>query len=373
MHKIEMVDLKRQFNRLRIELESAVLSSIHGGQFINGSNTQTFAKNLAKYNEVKHCIPVANGTDALQIALMSLDLKKGDEILVPAFTYVATAEVIALLGLKPIMVDCNTDDFNINIQSLIKNIKPKTRAIVPVHLFGQSCEMDEIMEIAKKNQLFVIEDNAQSIGAKYKNKIRTGAIGDIACTSFYPSKNLGAYGDGGAITTNNDDLAEKIKAIANHGQSKTRYYHDTIGVNSRLDDIQAAILNIKLDYLDNFIERRQKAAELYDRNLKGIKNIIIPKRAEHSNHVFHQYTIQVKGEKREALQMFLNEKGIPNMIYYPVPLYKQKAYSHYVKKNFKLKNTEKMCNSVLSLPMHTELEETQIIYICNAIRSFYKS
>jgi len=371
MHKIEMVDLKRQFNRLRIELESAVLSSIHGGQFINGSNTKSFAANLAQYHNVKHCIPVANGTDALQIALMALNLKRGDEILVPAFTYVATAEVIALLGLKPVMIDCNRDDFNINIPSLKKNIKRKTRAIVPVHLFGQSCAMDEIMEIAKAHGLFVIEDNAQSIGAVYNNKKKTGTIGDIGCTSFYPSKNLGAYGDGGAITTNNDDLAEKIRAIANHGQSKTRYYHDMVGVNSRLDDMQAAILNIKLEYLDNFIERRQAGAALYDKHLKSIKNIIIPKRAKHSTHVFHQYTIQVKDGKRDTLQEFLSSKNIPSMIYYPVPLYKQDAYKNTVKANFKLKNTEQMCSSVLSLPMHTELDEEQIIFISKAIREFF--
>ena len=343
--------------------------------FIGGPTVQSFSENLEKYLKVKYVIPCANGTDALQIALMSLELSPGDEIILPAFTYVATAEVIALLGLRPVMVDVELDTFNINVSEIEAAVTTKTRAIVPVHLFGQIADMEAIMAIAEKYNLYVIEDNAQAIGADYtfSNGIlkKGGTIGHIGCTSFYTSKNLGFYGDGGAIFTNSDTLGKKIQMIANHGQSR-RYYHDEIGVNSRLDAVQAAVLNIKLPLLDSYCQRRIYAADYYDSALTNVDGLIIPKRAKNSTNVFHQYTLQIKNGKRDELGEYLKERGLSNMIYYHFPLYKQLAYAKYSTENFEIANTEQLCDIVLSLPMHCEFTDEQLKYITEAVISYFK-
>lgn len=376
-----MVDLKNQYLKIKQDIDEAVISTIESTEFINGRIVHTFQTNLEHYLGVKHVIPCANGTDALQIALMALDLQAEDEIILPAFTYVATAEVIALLKLKPILVDVDINTFNISIESIRKAINPKTKAIVPVHLFGQCAAMEEIMNIAKEHNLFVIEDTAQAIGADYifsdNSRKKAGTIGTIGCTSFFPSKNLGCYGDGGAIFTNDTQLAQKMRMIANHGQSK-RYYHDIIGVNSRLDSIQAAILNIKLPYLDAYCDARRKAADYYDAAFKNIPEIITPQRFEKSTHVFHQYTICIKSDKsdicnkRDKLKEYLEENNIPAMIYYPVPLHHQEAFKNYPAKEEDLKNTLQLCNEVISLPMHTELNENVLEKIVCAIKAFFK-
>lgn len=372
---IPMVDLKTQYHNIKDEVDAAIIECVNSTWFIGGPNVQSFKENLAKYLDVKHVIPCANGTDALQIAMMALDLKPGDEVILPAFTYVATAEVIALLGLKPVMIDVEMDTFNIKVDEIEAAITPKTKAIVPVHLFGQIADMNAIMNIAKKHNLFVIEDNAQAIGADYTFSDGTvkkgGTIGHIGCTSFYPSKNLGCYGDGGAIFTNDDTLGKKIQMVANHGQSR-RYYHDEIGVNSRLDAVQAVVLNIKLPLLDGYCERRNYAANYYDAAFAKIDGLTIPKRAENSTHVFHQYTLQVANSKRDELGEYLKEKGISNMIYYPVPLYKQLAYAKYSPEAFELPNTEQLCDTVLSLPMHSEFTAEQLQYITAAVTSFFE-
>jgi dTDP-4-amino-4,6-dideoxygalactose transaminase len=372
--KIQMVDLKTQYRRIKTEINEAIIEVIESAAFINGPKVKEFQANLEAYLGVKHVIPCANGTDALQIALMALGLKPGDEVIVPSFTYVATAEVIALLQLKPIMVDVRSDTFDISAEIIEKAITPKTKAIVPVHLFGQCCEMEGILSVAERHNLFVIEDNAQAIGSDYTFKNgsskKAGTIGHIGTTSFYPAKNLGAYGDGGAIFTNDKALSEQIRMIANHGQSK-KYSHSVIGCNSRLDSIQAAILDIKLKYLDDYAHRRNKVADYYDSALKELNGIQIPYRHENSNHVFHQYTILVKNGKRDALRQYLNERGIPTMIYYPVPLNKQKAFEHYVDKALKLPVTEMLCDSVLSLPIHTETNDGLLKFITEAVKSFY--
>ncbi|WP_246113225.1 DegT/DnrJ/EryC1/StrS family aminotransferase [Segetibacter aerophilus] len=369
--KIVMVDLVRQYEKLEDEINSTVIRCLKESAFINGPEVKEFEKSLANYLDVDHVIACANGTDALQIALMALDLKPGAEILVPAFTYVATAEVIALLGLTPVLVDVNIDDFNIDTESLTRYITKKTKAIVPVHLFGQSANMEKLMLIAKENNLFIIEDNAQAIGSDYTfsncTKKKSGTIGHIGCTSFFPSKNLGCFGDGGALMTNDDALAAKIRMIANHGQKK-KYYHSIIGVNSRLDTLQAAILSIKLRHLDEYIRARNDAAELYDSLLKDISDVEIPKRLLYSTHVFHQYTLKIKKGKRDLLQKVLQEQDIPSMIYYPVPLYKQQAFSKYFG-GAALPNTETLCTEVLSLPMHTELKKEAITHISEIIKS----
>lgn len=371
---INMVDLKGQYEPLQEEIDNAVLEVIRSAYFIGGPKVQSFKENLGAYLGVKHVIPCANGTDALQIALMALDLKPGDEVIVPAFTYVATAEVIGLLGLTPIMVDVDADTFNTTEQLVEAAITSKTKAIVPVHLFGQSTDMEPLMKLAEKHNLYVIEDNAQAIGADYSysdgTKKKTGTIGHIGCTSFYPSKNLGAYGDGGAIFTNDAELAAKIQMVANHGQVK-RYYHDVLGVNSRLDAIQAAILDIKLKHLDTYHHARQKAADFYDKNLSSVKELSIPVREQKSTHVFHQYTLRVKNGKRDELQAFLQENGIPSMIYYPVPLYKQKAFAKYWDGK-ELEVTELLSDEVISLPMHTELTEEVLTYICEKVKEFFQ-
>jgi len=329
--KIEMVDLKGQYAKIQDEIDKAIIESIRSANFINGPAVSEFSKSLSEYLGGAYVIPCANGTDALQIAMMSLGLQPGDEVIVPSFTYVATAEVIGLLGLIPVMVDVDPYHFNITPEKIEKAVTSKTKAIVPVHLFGQCADMEPIMEFAKSKGLHVIEDTAQAIGAKYTfstGEIKhAGTIGDIGCTSFFPSKNLGCYGDGGAIYTQNQELAEKIKMISNHGQEK-KYVHKYIGVNSRLDTIQAAILNIKLKYLDEYSNSRNIAAEQYDRLLAGVKNLQIPVRSNKSTHVFHQYTLIIKDNKRDALKQYLEEKNIPAMIYYPIPLNEQEAYKN---------------------------------------------
>ena len=370
---IQMVDLKGQYNKIKTEIDDAIQTTINETRFIGGEPVLQFSQNLSKYLGTTHIIPCANGTDALQLALMALGLSQGDEVLVPAFTYVATAEVIALLGLKPIMVDVDLDTFNIKIEGLQSRVTENTKAIVPVHLYGQAANMEPLLRFSKENNLFVIEDNAQSIGGTYKQGStsgKTGTLGDIGTYSFFPSKNLGCYGDGGAISTNNIDLAAKLKMIASHGQAK-KYYHEVVGINSRLDSLQAAILNVKLKYLDDYITSRQKAATYYDAHLSSVDHIIIPVRNKACNHVFHQYTLRILNEKRDELKLYLSENGIPSMIYYPLPLYKQKAYQNYVSDDFELHNTEQLCKEVLSIPMHTELGHKSQDYIIQKIKSFF--
>lgn len=368
-----MVDLNGQYKKIKSEIDNAVLESIASTAFINGPPVTQFQAALEQYLEVKHVIPCANGTDALQIAMMAHDLKPGDEVIVPAFTYVATAEVIGLLGLTPVMVDVDADTFNVTAENIEAAITKRTKAIVPVHLFGQSCDMEPIMSVAEKYGVFVIEDNAQAIGADYTysdgSKKKTGTIGHVGCTSFFPSKNLGCYGDGGAMCTNDDALAEKLRMIANHGQTE-RYYHGLIGVNSRLDSIQAAILNVKLKRLDEYCSARQKAASSYDHAFSAIDELQVPQRQLNSTHVYHQYTLQVANGKRYELQKHLENNRIPSMIYYPVPLYRQKAYEKYVSPDYSLPVTEKLSDRVLSLPMHTEMDEELLNHITHSVCSF---
>ncbi|MAM04496.1 MAG: transcriptional regulator [Flavobacteriales bacterium] len=372
MKKIPMVDLYGQYFKIKEEIDSAVLDCMSSTNYINGPQVEKFSIEFKNYLNAKYVIPCANGTDALQIALMSLDLKPGDEIICPAFTYVATAEVIALLGLTPVMCDVDSQTFNVTKENIEPLITKKTKVIVPVHLFGQSCQMKEIVELAKSYNLYIIEDNAQSVGADCflnDSKIKTGTIGDIGTVSFFPSKNLGCFGDGGAIITNNEILAKKIKMIANHGQLK-KYYHQVVGCNSRLDSIQASILSVKLKYLDDYILSRNKMAKIYDNELCDINEIKLPYRSKFSSHVFHQYTIQVNS-RRDELQSFLLSNNIPAMIYYPVPLYRQKAYTQYVKSDFCIKNVDDLCNKVLSLPIHTEIENSHQDYIIDKIKYFF--
>lgn len=372
---IQMVDLKSQYLHIQEEIDQAIKEVLLSSRFIKGPKLQQFEANLASYLGVKQVIGCANGTDALQIAMMALGLRPGDEVIVPAFTYVATAEVIGLLGLQPVMVDVDPNDFNTTAALISKAISPKTKAIVPVHLFGQSSPMEEIMLLAKEHGLYVIEDNAQAIGATYtfanQQTQKAGTIGDIGTTSFFPSKNLGCYGDGGALFTNNEELAAKIRMVANHGQSK-KYYHSVIGVNSRLDAIQAVILDVKLKYLDQYIQARQKVAAAYDAAFSTIPQLQIPKRRTDSTHVFHQYTLLTKGINRDDLKSYLNEKGIPSMVYYPVPLYQQEAFRPFVAKKMHLMNTEMLCNTVISLPIHTEMEEGTLQYIIEQVSAYFK-
>jgi len=376
MKKIQMVDLKGQYKKIQSQINNSIENVINSTAFINGPEVKSFQNNLEKYLDTKHVIPCGNGTDALQISLMSLDLNPGDEIITPDFTFIATAEVIAFLGLKPVFVDVEPGSFNISADSIKKSLSTKTKAIVPVHLFGQCANMTEINNIAKENNLFVIEDTAQALGAEYlydnglKNK--AGTIGDIGTTSFFPSKNLGAYGDGGAIITNSDDLAKRIRYIGNHGMGK-KYYHDSIGVNSRLDSIQAAILNVKLNYLDEYNRSRQKAASFYDEAFQNLENITIPYRNKFSTHIFHQYTILTNPELRDPLRNHLAQNDIPSMIYYPVPLHRQKAFGSYRFDNKMFPVTINLCQRVLSLPMHTELETEQLNYIVNHVINFFNN
>lgn len=365
-----MVDLKSQYEKIKTEVDAGIQEVIDSTNFIKGGKVVDFQHNLEKYLNVKHVIPVGNGTDALQIALMALGFQPGDEIITPTFTFIATAEVVALLGLTPVVVDVDPDTFNISIDSVQKAITPRTKAIVPVHLFGQNADMEALIEIAREFDLKIIEDACQSIGSVYTfsdgRQVQSGCMGDIGCTSFFPSKNLGCYGDGGAIFTNDDFIAGKIRAVANHGMV-VRYHHDLIGVNSRLDSMQAAILDVKLKHLDQYIVARQQAADYYDKAFSGCEKITVPFRNEKTTHVFHQYTLKLDGVDRTALQKKLLELGIPAMVYYPVPLHMQKAYNNSRYKEGDFPVAEMLCSCVLSLPMHTELDEEQLEYITKSI------
>ena len=361
-----MVDTHTQYQKIKTEVDQAVIGVLESSAFINGKPVQTFASNLSAYLGVKHTIPCGNGTDALQIAMMALGLQPGDEVITPSFTYIATTEVIALLRLTPVFVEVDPETFCIDPAAIEKAITPRTRAIVPVHLYGQAAPMEEIMAIAAKNNLYVIEDNAQALGADYTFsdgvKKKTGTIGHIGCTSFYPSKNLGAYGDGGAIFTNDDELARQLKMIANHGQSR-RYYHDVVGCNSRLDTIQAVVLDIKLSHLDEYATARRAAADFYDQAFRGNDKIRVPARAPWSHHVFHQYTLVLEGIDRDALSQYLAEKGIPSMIYYPVPGHRQKMFEQSGIPAKEMPVTDWLTSRVISLPIHTELDQEQLEYI----------
>lgn len=373
MKEIRMVDLKGQYEEIKEEIDNVIQEVIDSTAFINGPAVNRFRENLENYLGVKHVIPCANGTDALQVSMMGIDLKQGDEVITTSFTFIATVEVIALLGLTPVLVDVEPDTFNISPDAIRKAITPKTKAVVPVHLFGQSADMDEIMLVAKEYNLFVIEDACQAIGATFTDKNgrsrAAGTIGNIGCTSFFPSKNLGCYGDGGAIFTNDDKLAEKLRIIVNHGMT-VRYYHDLVGVNSRLDAIQAAVLDVKLKRLDEYNKKRSEAADAYNKAFNDHQGIITPVKSSKSTHVYHQYTIIVDENKRDGLHKHLLEMKIPNAIYYPVPLHMQKAYidPRYRPGDFPV--TEKLSKTVLSLPMHTELDNEQIEYITGAVINY---
>jgi dTDP-4-amino-4,6-dideoxygalactose transaminase len=368
-----MVDLKGQYEKIQSEIDNAVLNTIRSTAFIGGPEVKSFQEELERYLDVKHVIPCANGTDALQIAMMALDLQPGDEVITASFTYVATAEVIALLKLTPVLVDVDPHTFNIDLKAIEKAITPKTKAIVPVHLFGQCADMEPVLALAKKHNLFVIEDTAQAIGAKYTfsdgRTVSAGCMGNIGATSFFPSKNLGCYGDGGALFTNDDELAKKMRMIANHGQV-VRYYHDVIGVNSRLDAVQASILRVKLRHLDAYSEARNKAAAFYDQAFSSTEQLTTPVRANNSTHVFHQYTLVADGIDRAGLVEFLAGRGIPAMIYYPVPLHMQKAYTDARYKEGDFPITESLCKNVFSLPMHTELTDEQLDFITASVKEF---
>lgn len=371
--KIQMVDLRGQYLRIKSEVDSAIERVLLGSAFIQGPDVREFAQALSAKNQNAHVIPCANGTDALQIAMMALDLKYGDEVILPVHTYVATAEVIALLGLTPVFIDVDASTFNIDVNQIESKITLRTKAIVPVHLYGQCADMEPILRIAKTHNLFVIEDVAQALGAEYKFADgivqKAGTMGVIGTTSFFPSKNLGAYGDGGAILTHDSALAEKMQMIASHGQ-KVKYHHDVIGINSRLDTLQAAILNVKLKYLDEYTRKRNEAANFYDKELKSCAFLEIPVRSKNSTHVFHQYTLKVKGIDRDAFKKYLEGKGIPSMIYYPVPLHLQKAYqrSGFGVGSFPV--TEQLSKTVISLPIHTEMTTEELAYICQTIKEY---
>ncbi|MET0464394.1 MAG: DegT/DnrJ/EryC1/StrS family aminotransferase [Chitinophagaceae bacterium] len=379
MRPIQMVDTQTQYQKIKTEVDKAVLQVMESSAFINGKPVQDFCNNLSAYLGVKHTIPCANGTDALQIAMMALDLQPGDEVITPSFTYIATTEVIALLRLKPVFVEVDPKTFCMDPAALEKAITPKTKAIVPVHLYGHVAPMEEIMAIAQKHHLWVIEDNAQAIGSNYTfsdgRTQKAGSIGHIGCTSFYPSKNLGAFGDGGAIFTNDDALADRMKMVANHGQSR-RYYHDVVGCNSRLDTIQAAILDIKLKHLDEYIDARRSAADFYDNALSGHSVVTTPFRASYSRHVFHQYTLLLDNGKpdvaavRDGLNSFLAEHKIPSMIYYPVPGHKQKMFEQFNVASQLLPVTDWLTERVISLPMHTELDEEQLKFISSKVLEY---
>lgn len=387
MRKIQMVDLSSQYELLKVQIDASFENILSSCAFINGPEVHQFQKNLEKYLDVKHVIPCANGTDALQIAMMGLGLKPGDEVITADFTFAATVEVIALLGLTPVLVDVDYENFNINVEAIKRAITPKTKAIVPVHLFGQAANMEAIMQLADQHNLFVIEDNAQGIGSDFTfgdgSKQKTGTIGHVGATSFFPSKNLGCYGDGGAIFTNDDELAHTLRGIVNHGMYE-RYHHDVVGVNSRLDSLQAAVLNAKLPHLDRYNNSRRQAAKAYSEGLSGIEAVVNP--VVNSNvccskntmfcdrcdcHVFHQYTLKITNGQRDALAQHLQAKGIPFGIYYPIPLHLQKAYrdDRYQEANFEV--TNRLVKEVISLPMHSELDQDQIDFICDQIKQFF--
>ena len=374
MRKIQMVDTKTQYLAIKDQVDAAIHEVLDSAAYINGKAVKDFTQNLSTYLAIDHVIPCANGTDALQIAMMALGLKPGDEVITPSFTYIATTEVVALLNLTPVFVDVDPVTYCMDIESLKKAITPKTKAIVPVHLYGQAAPMEEIMAIAKEHNLYVIEDNAQAIGCDYTfsdgTKKKTGTIGHIGATSFYPSKNLGAFGDGGALFTNDKALADKMAMIANHGQSE-RYYHDVVGCNSRLDSIQAAILNIKLAHLDAYNNARQAVAKYYSDAFAGIAQIVTPATAKYTTHVFHQYTMQLKQVDREKFIAHLSAKEIPCMIYYPVPGHLQKMFSHHNNTHLELPVTDALTPCVCSLPIHTEMDAEQLSYIVEGVKSFF--
>ena len=372
MKPLQMVDLVTQYERLQPAMDQAVLEVLRSGQYINGDAVAALAEDLAQYTGAQHVIPCANGTDALQIALMALELQPGDEVIVPAFTYAASVEAIALLRLTPVLVDVDSQTFNIDVQKMEQALSPRTRAIIPVHLFGQTADMEPVLAFARKHHLYVVEDNAQSIGSVYTfsdgSQKQAGTIGDIGTLSFFPTKNLGCYGDGGALLTNHEDLARRMRMIASHGQS-AKYRHERIGCNSRLDTLQAAILRVKLPYLSSFILARRKAAERYDEGLKTLSEYVdAPLCLPASTHVYHQYTLKIGKGRRDELQQYLKKQGIPTMIYYPLPLQEQPAFRYVARKGSDLCETEKLCRSVLSLPMHTELTEEQVMSVLLGIK-----
>lgn len=370
-----MVDLVGQYNRIKGEIDTAISDVVQSGAFINGEPVKRFASNLSQWLGANHVIPCGNGTDALQIALMALSLSPGDEVIVPAFTYIAPAEAALLLGLTPVFVDVDEQTFNIDVSQIETAISPKTKAIIAVHLFGKSCDMESILTIAQKHNLFVIEDNAQSIGCDYLfadgTRAKTGTMGRIGCLSFFPSKNLGCYGDGGAMLTNDEMLAARLRMIANHGQDK-KYYHQLVGVNSRLDTIQAAVLDVKLNYLNQYIDARRRAADLYDELLKDVPAVVCPARND-EDHVFHQYTLQVPPQSRDALAAYLSGHGIPSMIYYPLPLHRQEAFRGKSRISGTLQCAERLSAVVLSLPIHTELTAEEQLFVCSHIKKFFES
>ncbi len=374
MQRIQMVDLLGQYDKIKDEILKSMETVIESSAFINGPEVGAFEKSLAAYTQSKHCISCANGTDALQIAFMALGLQPGDEIILPAFTYIATVETAALLGLKIILCDVEKDTFNIDAKKIEALITSKTRAIVPVHLFGQCADMEAISLLAQQYNLFVVEDNAQAIGAEYtfsnRSKKAAGTIGTIGTSSFFPSKNLGCYGDGGALFTQDSSLSNTLKMIANHGQNK-KYYHDIIGINSRLDTLQAAILNVKIKHLEKYISARQSAAAYYDEKLKGIQHFTTPARSLFSTHVFHQYTLVIHSDQRDDLKLYLEKNEIPSMIYYPLPVHYQKAYEYlgYKKGDFPI--AEDLCSRIISLPIHTELNSEQLDYICTHLIKYF--
>ena len=375
MSPLQMVDLKSQYQRIKPQIDNAIQGVIDSCQFVKGAEVKTFEQELAQYLGVRHAIACGNATDALQVALMALGLKPGDEVITTDFTFIATVEVIALLGLKPVLVDVDRATFNIDVEKVEKAITPHTKAIVPVHLFGQCANMEPLLKLAEKHGLYVVEDTAQGLGAEYRFSDGTvrkaGTIGTIGCTSFFPSKNLGCYGDGGALFTNDDQLAEQIRCLTNHGM-KVRYHHDMIGVNSRLDTIQAAILRVKLPHLDEYNRARLAATEKYNAALSDIDGLETPVTSAFTTHIFHQYTLKVKNGQRDALKKHLDEQGIPNMVYYPIPLHRQKAFEPYVTENDSFPVSETICGEVLSLPMHTELDDEQIERITAAVKSFFE-
>lgn len=374
MRKIQMVDLGTQYQKIKEEIDGAISQVIDSTSFIKGPKVEEFSNHLAIYMNVKHVIPCGNGTDALQIALMALNLQPSDEVICPSFTFISSAEVIGLLGYRPVLVDVDYDSFNVTAQNIRNAITERTKAIIPVHLFGQSAPMEEIMEIAGEHDLYVIEDTAQAIGAEYifrdGTRKKLGTIGTIGCTSFFPSKNLGCYGDGGALFTDDDNLAQVMRMTANHGM-RVRYHHERLGINSRLDSIQAAVLDAKLPYLDRYNRSRYEAAQVYNRAFESIEGVVTPKQKDYSTHVYHQYTLKIKDGKRDALRDFLMKNDIPAMIYYPIPLHKQEAFSHIAVQNGSLEVSELLAEQVLSLPMHTELDASQQDYIISKVKEFF--
>lgn len=374
MRKIEMVDLKRQYQNIKNEVDEAMQAVIDSTAFVKGGKVTDFQLHLERYLGVKHVIPVGNGTDALMLSLMALDLKPEDEVIVPSFTFISAAEVVSLLGLKLVLADVDENSFCLTEENIRRVLTDKTKVIIPVHLFGQNADMSAIMCLAKERGIYVVEDACQSIGSKCQQEDgswrSSGTMGDLGCTSFFPSKNLGCYGDGGAVFTQSDALAEKVRSLANHGMT-VRYHHDHIGVNSRLDSLQAAVLDVKLKYLDDFITARRTAADYYSAHLKGLPSLVLPVVSAHSSHVWHQYTIRVTDGRRDELQIFLKENGVPSMVYYPIPIHQQKAYHGSSVSHRAFPISERLSDEVLSLPMHTELDEEQLHHIVETIRKFF--